>query len=196
MKSSFSIYFELGLKHIADLGAYDHILFIIALTVGYSLNNWKKLGVLITAFTLGHSITLALSVLKIVKINTDVVEFLIPITIIITCIFDIYKKNTVNYNQNYVLALAFGFIHGMGFSNYLNSLLGVETNILEPLFAFNLGLEVGQLLIVFAVLFFGNLCQNVFDIKAYNWSKFICIIVLFLSIWLLWHNETVQKLVS
>lgn len=193
MQSSFGIYFELGLKHIADLGAYDHLLFIIAITVGYSLNNCKKLSILITAFTLGHSITLVLAVLKIIKINASVIEFLIPLTIIITCILNIYKKNTATNSQNYLLALGFGFIHGMGFSNYLNSLLGLENNIVEPLFAFNIGLEVGQLFIVFIFLFFGNLCQKVFNISEVYWFKYVSFAALILSFCLLWHNKTLQN---
>ncbi|MEM7510230.1 MAG: HupE/UreJ family protein [Bacteroidota bacterium] len=150
--SKFQLFLEMGFQHISDPQAYDHIVFLIALCAGYPVTQWKNILVLVTAFTLGHSITLALATLDIIPINSDLVEFLIPITILITAITNFINRNKVfskvQMYRNYAIALFFGLIHGMGFSNYLRSLLGKEENIITPLLSFNLGLEIGQLMIV------------------------------------------------
>lgn len=155
--SDFELYFGLGRAHIMDIQAYDHILFVIALCVVYQVSQWRQVLILITAFTIGHSLTLALAALDVIEVNAEVIEFLIPVTILITAVGNI-KNAGVDASKkrmpiNYFFALFFGFIHGMGFSNYLKSLLGRSESILTPLFAFNLGLELGQVLIV--LLFFG-----------------------------------------
>jgi len=152
----FSLYLKLGFEHITDFNGYDHILFLIALAAVYMLKNWKKVLVLITAFTIGHSITLALSTLNYIKIPTDLIEFLIPVTIFISALSDLLFNKIKNkkgvHKLKYVLAMFFGLIHGLGFSNYLRSLLGGEENILSPLFAFNIGLEIGQIVIIIIYL--------------------------------------------
>ena len=149
------IYGHLGFRHIIDWAGLDHILFIVALTLRYIWTDWKKLLVLITAFTIGHSITLALSTLEWVNFPIAWVETLIPITILITAFANLWVKS-FNFNEKYPLiyffALFFGLIHGLGFSYYLKSLLGKEQSILGPLFSFNIGLEVGQLLMVSVLL--------------------------------------------
>jgi len=153
----FGLYFTLGRQHIADWQGIDHILFIMALCLRYQLADWRKILVLVTAFTIGHSITLALSAMNIVHYSTKWIEFLIPITIVITAISNVFVRE-FTFNRKfpfiYFMALFFGLIHGLGFSNYLKSLLGKDNNIIVQLFAFNLGLEVGQLLIVSGVLLF------------------------------------------
>ncbi len=150
------MYLELGLQHITDLQGYDHILFIICLCAVYSFTNWKKILILITAFTLGHSITLALATLKLVSVSADVVEFIIPLTIFITAISNFFQRSnkfSVSLHiTKYIIALVFGLIHGLGFSNYLRMLLGNQENILNPLFAFNIGVELGQMAIVVVIL--------------------------------------------
>jgi hypothetical protein len=150
----FFLYFELGWQHICDWRGYDHILFVTVLCGTYLLADWRKVLVLVTAFTIGHSITLALSVLNIIHINTSLIEFLIPVTIVITSLINILNKQRSNttIRLSYFLALFFGLIHGMGFSNYLKSLLGATSNVTTELFAFNVGLEFGQVLIVINVL--------------------------------------------
>lgn len=157
--NDFLIYLGLGFDHITDPGGYDHILFVIALCAVYTLREWRRVLVLVTAFTLGHSVTLALATLRIVAFRSDVIELLIPITILITAVVNFfYQEQTERTGAptrrwgRYALALAFGLIHGLGFSNYLRSLLGREADILTPLLAFNVGLELGQLLIVALVL--------------------------------------------
>lgn len=172
LMSDFELYLGEGIRHISDLGAYDHILFITALCAIYQLTDWKRLLVLVTAFTLGHSATLALAALKIVSFRTDIIEFLIPITILITCFVNL---STTNQRQprawpRYTMAVFFGLIHGLGFSSYLQSLLGKEESIVVPLFAFNLGLEIGQLLIVSVILLITTLLVNVLRIKIRDWT--------------------------
>ena len=153
---NFSLYFSLGRQHIANLNGLDHILFIVALCIRYNFADWKKILLLITAFTVGHSITLALSVFNIVHLPPNWVEFLIPVTIFITAVSNLFVKKFVfksKYPVIYFFSLLFGLVHGLGFSNYLRSLLGRSQSIVVELLAFNIGLEVGQLLIVIALLF-------------------------------------------
>lgn len=182
----FEIYLKLGFKHITDINGYDHILFVTALCAIYQWTDWKKVGILITAFTLGHSITLALASLQIVKIDSQLVEFLIPITIIITCFLNIFtaaaptrktKNDTQQGNFRYILALGFGFIHGLGFSNYLRSLLGKEDSLWKPLLAFNLGLEVGQLLIISILLTLCALALSIIRVHARDWRLVLSALV-------------------
>jgi len=158
-----------------DWNGYDHILFVIALCGIYTLKDWKKVLVLVTAFTIGHSITLAFSVLNIVHFNKEIIEFLIPVTILITAVINILSKKTKpkSLNLKYILALAFGFIHGMGFSNYLKSLLGKSTNIVSELFAFNIGLEVGQVIIVIATLILAFILVSIVKIRLWDWTFFL-----------------------
>lgn len=169
--SEFELYLTLGYEHISDLQAYDHILFIIALCAIYQLKDWKAIGILVTAFTIGHSLTLALSVSNIVRIPTNIIELLIPVTIILTCIFNLLQKGRATpkaLRNKYGIALFFGLIHGMGFSNYLKQILGTEESILTPLLAFNIGLELGQLLIVAITLFIAQLVFWVLKKLNYN----------------------------
>lgn len=171
----FSIYFDLGLHHILDWNGYDHILFVMALCGIYTWREWKKVLVLVTAFTIGHSITLALSVLNIVHFNTAIIEFLIPVTILITALTNIITKKgkQKSLNLKYLFALTFGFIHGMGFSNYLKSLLGKSTSIMAELFAFNIGLELGQVIIVAATLLLAFILVSIVKIKLWDWTFFL-----------------------
>ena len=154
--SLFELYFKLGLQHIADLKGYDHILFILTLCAVYSLKEWKRVLVLITAFTIGHSLTLALATLDLIRVDGDVIEFLIPLTIFITALANLMaRKQQVSPLHHYIkysAALFFGLIHGLGFSNYLRSLLGAERGLTLPLFSFNVGIEVGQIIIVSVIM--------------------------------------------
>lgn len=162
------IYLHIGFKHIVEWGAWDHILFVFVLTLRYQWNDWKKLIVLITAFTIGHSVTLALSTLNWVDFPSDIIELLIPITILLTAISNFWVKNfdfKSKYPLIYFLALFFGLIHGMGFSAYLKSILGREQSILGPLFTFNLGLELGQLLIVGVILIISFIFVSLIKVK-------------------------------
>ena len=153
--TSFELYFKLGLQHILDLQGFDHILFIISLCAVYVARDWVKILLLVTAFTVGHSLTLAIATFEVVQIRSEVIEFLIPVTIAFTALLTLIKpkpNSGKGIQLNYLLALLFGLIHGLGFSNYLRSLLGKEATIWPPLLAFNVGLEVGQIVIVAAFL--------------------------------------------
>ena len=149
------LYLRLGFKHIIDLGGVDHILFVLALALRYVWTDWRKILILVTAFTIGHSLTLALSTLSLLDIPVNWIEFLIPVTILITAVSNFWVQDfefKQRFSAHYGLALFFGLIHGLGFSNYLKSLLGKEDSLLGPLFSFNIGLEIGQILIVMAIL--------------------------------------------
>jgi len=167
----FQLYLKLGLEHIADLHGYDHILFVAMLCAVYTFKEWKQVLILITAFTTGHSLTLALATLNIIRVSNDWVEFLIPVTIFITALGNMIsgKPGNASARIKYVLALFFGLIHGLGFSNYLRSLLGMHDSIVAPLLAFNIGVELGQILIVLCMLMLTALILF-FRLKQRDWT--------------------------
>ena len=172
--SEFELYFELGREHILDVKGYDHILFVVALCAIYQINEWKKVLILVTAFTVGHSLTLALAVLDIINVNKPLIEFLIPVTIFITAAFNIIKgergSNQHSIHLNYIFAMFFGLIHGMGFSSYLKSMLGRNSDLITQLFSFNLGLEIGQIIIVIAVLIIGFITTSIIRRSRRDWN--------------------------
>jgi hypothetical protein len=174
--SDFGLYFKLGWQHITDLKGLDHIIFVSALCIRYLFGDWKKVLILVTAFTIGHSITLALSVLNIIHFSTKWIEFLIPVTIVITSLNNLFVKKFAyksRYPIIYFLALFFGLIHGLGFSNYLKSLLGRGQTVVVELLAFNIGLEVGQLVIVVAVLLLTLISINILKINRREFILFL-----------------------
>ena len=175
--SEFQLYFALGKDHILDANGYDHILFVIALCILYSISEWKRVLILVTAFTVGHSITLALATLEIITIKAELVEFLIPVTILITAVSNIFKKteghSAGSVQLNYAYAAFFGLIHGMGFSNYLKSILGRDESIFTQLLAFNLGLELGQIIIVAFFLVIGFILVDLFGVNRRDWKLVI-----------------------
>lgn len=167
-------YFQLGFEHITDINGFDHMLFLLALCAAYVYTDWKKILVLVTAFTAGHSITLALAVMNVIPINGVWIEFLIPVTIVATSIKNLLAEERNSELLTYAMALAFGLIHGMGFSNYLRSLLG--NDLLQPLFAFNIGLEVGQLLVVAVIFFIQFVLFKSLNIKHNHWKVVVSLI--------------------
>ena len=172
--SIFELYFTLGFQHIADIRGYDHILFILVLCAVYNLREWKRVLILVTAFTVGHSLTLALATLDLFRVNSDLVEFLIPLTIFITALANVLtRKSSYSsslHTMKYAAALFFGLIHGLGFSNYLRSLLGSETGLFVPLLSFNVGLEVGQILIVLTLLLLTLLVADILKFPRREWN--------------------------
>lgn len=179
------MYGRLGFKHIIDLGGVDHIVFVLALTIRYTLLDWKKILVLVTSFTIGHSLTLALSTLSFIDISVNWVEFLIPVTILITAVSNFWVKDfefKQAYSTHYGLALFFGLIHGLGFSNYLKSLLGKEASLLGPLFSFNIGLEIGQLLIVSVILGLSYAFLSGLKLPRKIYVRYGSILAIFLSL--------------
>ena len=176
--SEFRLYFELGKDHILDYkNGYDHILFVVALCALYIFRDWKRILVLVTAFTIGHSVTLALATLNLISVRTEWIEFLIPLTIFITAFSNLFK-NEENIGDrtiqiNYAYALIFGLIHGMGFSNYLSAILGKEKSIISPLLAFNLGLEIGQIIIVVLFMTICFLLVDLIGVNRRDWKMVI-----------------------
>lgn len=168
----FILYVKIGLNHVLDFSAYDHILFLIALAVVFSFHQLKKVLWLITLFTIGHTLTLALSAYGVLKIDVKIVEFLIPVTIFITGVVNIYNlKKTSNSkdNINLIFALFFGLIHGLGFSNYFRMMIGREEDKLMPLIEFALGIELSQVIIVLSILIVGSLVQSFLKVTKRDW---------------------------
>ncbi len=198
MGSEFLVYLRLGFEHISDLKGYDHIVFIVALCAVYSLRQWRNLLWLVTAFTIGHSVTLALATLEIISVDTALIEFLIPVTILIASGIDLFEALTtrrispepadhspetavsfrysIAWKTKYVLALLFGLIHGLGFSNFLRAVLGAEENIVLPLFSFNLGLEMGQLAILLLVLTVSFAIVKGTRLSNRNWTVVLSVV--------------------
>jgi hypothetical protein len=170
----FNFYFGLGWSHIISWDALDHILFILALTAIFHWKDWKKLFVLVTAFTVGHSLTLALSSFNMVRIPSDITEFLIPITILVTGVIHFFRSNpSKGIGWQYTLALGFGLVHGLGFANTIRVMLASSESITLPLLSFNLGLEAGQLLMVSALLTVNHLLVNKLKISQLLFSRVI-----------------------
>ena len=166
-----AFFFKEGWQHIISFYALDHQLFIIALAAIYILKDWRKVLVLVTAFTIGHSLTLALSIYDVIRANEKWVEFLIPITIIITAIFNFFTKDfkKESLQLNYFFALFFGFIHGLGFANSIRFMLARNQKIGTGLLGFNLGLEAGQIVCVTIILSSAYLLINIAGLKRTWW---------------------------
>jgi hypothetical protein len=176
--NDFGIYFSLGKDHILDYSnGYDHILFVIALCALYQMRDWRQVLILVTAFTLGHSLTLALSTLDIISVRADLIEFLIPVTIFITAVSNIFRNEDNlsgrDLQINYFYAGFFGLIHGLGFSTYLKAILGKNQSIVSQLFAFNIGLEFGQIIIVGIFLVAGFILIDLFGVSRRDWKLVI-----------------------
>ena len=182
----FWVYFNIGLKHVLDINGYDHVLFLIALCVPYAFKDWKRVLLLVTLFTVGHTISLILSVYGVVQVKASLIEFLIPITILITALFHLFtagkssKKESISFVAS--VTLFFGIIHGLGFSNYFKSILpGSSSDKLLPLLEFALGIETAQIIVVIIVLIISYIVQTVFRFSKRDWilvaSAFVCGVV-------------------
>lgn len=173
--SEFWLYFNIGLKHVLDIDGYDHVLFLIALTVPYAFKDWKRVLILVSLFTLGHTLALLLSVFEVIIIKASLVEFLIPITILITAVFHLFtagkssKKESITFIS--FVTLFFGIIHGLGFSNYFKTILpGQNVDKLVPLLEFALGIEVAQIIVVLIVLLLSYIVQTFFRFSKRDWT--------------------------
>jgi hypothetical protein len=172
----FFLFLRLGFEHISDVKGYDHILFIASICAIYPMSAWRTLLVMITAFTVGHSLTLALSTLRVIEVSASIVEFLIPVTIAASCVINLIEppnrleSRSATLVAKYFGALFFGLIHGLGFSNFLRDMLGVESNLLKPLLAFNLGVEAGQVCIAGGSLILSFLMVERFGVARREWN--------------------------
>lgn len=187
-------YFQIGLKHILNVYAYDHVLFLIALAIPFSFKDWKRILVLTTLFTLGHTMALSLSVFGIIAIKVNVVELLVPITILITAFFNLFtagkssKKESVNVV--FFITLFFGIIHGLGFSNYFQILVGGNnTSKLLPMAEFALGIEAAQLVVVFVVLILSYIVQTVFRFSKRDWTLVLSAFIIGVVLPMIIQNE-------
>ncbi len=181
--NDFLFYLQLGWEHIISIDALDHQLFVLVLVLAYGLKDLKKILILVTAFTVGHSLTLALSVLDVLRVPSSWVEFLIPLTIVLTALENIlFRKNSKQLrSSHYILALFFGLIHGMGFANTIRMTLSSEQSIGMPLFGFNVGLELGQIVVVALFLGLSALVTQLFKVPKKDWQLFIASGVFFLA---------------
>ena len=179
-----NLFFSLGWHHIISIDALDHILFIVALAAIYIFKDWKKVLILVTAFTIGHSLTLALSVYDIIRINSKLVEILIPCTIVITAAFNFFQKgfDQKKIQINYFFALFFGLIHGMGFANTIRFMMPQDESIAIPLLSFNVGLEAGQIVIVFLLLLLSYLFITVLNTPRKIWVYLLSAVALITAI--------------
>lgn len=182
--SDFAFYFKMGWQHIVSKDALDHQLFILALACVYTIWDIKRVLILVTAFTIGHSLTLALSVYDVIRFSSKWVEFLIPCTIFITALNNIFQIDSEGKSAriNYYLALCFGLIHGMGFANAIRIMLATDQTIGWGLFGFNVGLEAGQIFCVAIILVIGLLFLNVIKVKRRDWIFFLSAGVFALSL--------------
>lgn len=183
----FGAHFQEGISHITDWHAYDHMLYLFALSAGFLLKDWRKIALLATAFTLGHSMTLILSGLDVFRVRPSLIEFLIPITIFITALVSAMAKERTKVGIGYLLATVFGLIHGMGFSSYFRMISSKE-DLVVNLLAFNLGVEVGQLFIITAFLLLSWLATSLVKVPLKHWKMTICIIAMFISALLIHQN--------
>jgi len=186
----FYLYFSTGWHHIISIDALDHILFIAALAAVYLIKDWRQVLVLVTAFTIGHSLTLALSVYDVIRFNQNWVEFLIPCTILITAVFNFFTKkiSSTKVQLNYLLALVFGLVHGMGFANSIRFMLSKTQGIALPLVSFNVGLEVGQIAVVSIILATSSILVNHFKFRQRWWVIALSSIAFLLALKMAWER--------
>lgn len=177
---------EYGINHVLDINAYDHVLFLIVLTVPYIFKDWKRVLLLVSIFTLGHTLSLVLAVYNVVNVNSKIVEFLIPITILTVALFNVFTAGKGAQKERigilFFSTLFFGLIHGLGFAREFQMLLGNTDSKLVLLLEFALGIEISQVIIVFLVLFLGYVIQTVFRFSKRDWVMVISAIVVGLVI--------------
>lgn len=177
-------YFKIGWSHIMSLDATDHLFFIAVLAIIYSFADWKKVLILVTAFTIGHAITLFMSVLDLIRVNNKIVEFLIPSTIMITAMMNLFllKKQKAGHSIQYSVALGFGLVHGLGYANYIRMMLSADQQLVWGLFSFNLGLEAGQIVVVILVLMTDWITSRIHSQAHQRWISFVSGFVLLFAL--------------
>ena len=181
-------YFDLGWHHIIAWDALDHLLFVLVLSAVYLIADWKKVLILITAFTLGHSLTLILSIVDMVRMSSGLVEFLIPCTIIITAAFNLWQNDygSKSLQRNYFLAFFFGLIHGLGFANAIRFMMEKNGSIGLNLLGFNLGLEAGQIVVVTCILILSFIILNKAGLKRKWWVMGLSVLSILMATKMIW----------
>ncbi|WP_452599455.1 HupE/UreJ family protein [Pontimicrobium sp. MEBiC01747] len=177
---------QYGINHVLDINAYDHVLFLIVLTVPYLFKDWKRVFLLVTLFTVGHTLSLILATYGAVKVSASIVEFLIPVTILVVALFNVFTAGKGAQKEKvgvlFFSTLFFGLVHGLGFARELSILVGKNDNKIVTLLEFALGIEIAQIIIVFIVLFLGYLTQTVFRFSKRDWIMVVSAIVVGLVI--------------
>lgn len=190
--ADFWLYFKLGFEHVLDWNAYDHVLFLSALVAAYTFRESKHVFWLVTLFTVGHVLSLALAAYDVLRVDKKIIEFLIPVSIIFTTLYNIFTagKNTASQKVNflYFITFFFGLVHGFGFSTYFNMLSKDSDSLLLMLAEFALGIEVAQIVVVIVVLLLSFIVQNIFRFSKRDWVLVISSIVLGMSIPILAEN--------
>lgn len=188
----FWFYTQLGLDHVLDFSAYDHILFLSALAIPFTFKNWVNVVWLATIFTVTHCLSLALSAFGIVTVDVSLIEFLIPVTILLTAVYNILKLRNEKEHKSMmwhsVATAFFGLVHGFGFSNYFKMLVADQEEKVGPLIGFALGIELSQIIIVLLVLVLGYVCQTIFKVKQAVFISIASTIIIFITIPLLYHT--------
>ena len=186
MEETFFTYVRRGVDHVLDVNGYDHLLFLMVLAVPYVFKDWKRVLLLVTLFTLGHTLSLILATYDVVSVNSKLVEFLIPVTILITAVYNVFTAGKKDKGKKigllFFATLFFGLIHGLGFARYLNMIADQSVSKLKLLVAFALGIEIAQVIIVFVVLFLGYLFQTIFRFSRRDWVMVLSAVVVGLVI--------------
>ena len=180
----FIFYFKIGWFHIMSTAATDHLFFIAVLAIIYSFSDWRKVLILVTAFTFGHAITLFMSVLNLISLNSEMVEFLIPCTILVTAMVNLCLKQEqlASHVMQYGIALGFGLIHGLGYANYIRMILSADQQLVWGLLSFNLGLEAGQIVVVCLVLLTVWLSTRMHAKAHLQWIRIVSAAVLLFAL--------------
>jgi len=193
MLENFWFNLQYGINHVLDINAYDHVLFLIVLSVPYIFKDWKRVLILVSVFTLGHTLSLILAAYNIVSVNGAFVEFLIPITILIVAVYNIFTAGKGGKEGKigilFLSTLFFGLVHGLGFAREFKMFIGPNDNKIITLIEFALGIEIAQVIIVFIVLFLGFLLQTVFRFSKRDWMMIISAIVVGLVIPMIMHSD-------
>ncbi|MFD1161092.1 MULTISPECIES: HupE/UreJ family protein [Hwangdonia] len=193
MLDNFLFNVKYGMNHVLDINAYDHVLFLIVLTIPYVFKDWKRVLLLVTVFTLGHTLSLVLAAYNVVSVNAQMVEFLIPITILIVALYNVFTAGKGAQKEKigvlFLTTLFFGLIHGLGFAREFHMLLGATDSKLVLLLEFALGIEIAQVIIVFVVLFLSYVVQTIFRFTKRDWIMVISAIVVGLVIPMLLNND-------
>lgn len=186
MLENFWFNVEYGINHVLDINGYDHVLFLIVLSVPYLFKDWKRVLLLVSLFTLGHTLSLILAAYGVVSVNGKLVEFLIPVTIMIVALFNVFTAGKGAQKERvgvlFFSTLFFGLVHGLGFAREFQILIGRDDNRLATLLEFALGIEIAQIIIVFVVLFLGYIMQTVFRFSKRDWIMVVSAIVVGLVI--------------
>lgn len=193
MLDNFWFNVQYGIHHVLDINAYDHILFLIVLTVPYLFKDWKRVLLLVSTFTLGHTLSLVLAVYGVISVNANLIEFLIPVTIMVVALYNVFTAGKKAQNEKvgilFFSTLFFGLIHGLGFAREFKMFVGKAESKLIPLLEFALGIEIAQIIIVFVMLFLGFICQTIFRFNKRDWVMVISAIVVGLVIPMLLHSK-------